>query len=868
MALATGTRVGSYEILAPIGAGGMGEVYRARDSKLKRDVALKILPDSFAQDPDRMARFQREAEVLASLNHPNIAAIYGVEERALVMELVEGEELKGPLPLDKVFSYASQIASALEAAHEKGIVHRDLKPGNIKVTPSGVVKVLDFGLAAVALDSASTPANSPTLTLRATQAGLIMGTAGYMSPEQAAGKPVDRRADIWSFGVVVWEMLTGKKLFDGETVSHTLAAVLTKDPDWTQLPAGTPANLRRLLHRCLERDLNRRLHDIGDAWIELNTQDEPAPAAPAAKSSGVSRWLPWVAAAVVAAAGVSWGLLHSPPAQPRPVVRWSFTQENPFGMPAISRDGTQMAYSEFSAGAIRIVLRKLDQVEGKPIAGTETGGMPVFSPDGRWIAYFSGFTGGNMGTKLKKIAVAGGAPVSLCDCPGAVGTSWGDDGSIVYSDGKSLWRVPEAGGTPQTLTTPDQKKGEAAHLFPSFLPGAQAIVFVVSGKNFSHIAILDLKKGGYRVIVNDGTNPQYVNAGYLTYVRGGALLAAPFDAKRLTVTGSETPVIDAIAAIAGSGIGEYSVSDNGLLVYMAGVDQGGKSLLGWVDRKGATQAISEPQRWGTGRLSPDALRVANSVNTGGTSVDIWVFDVERRTLTRLTFGGNNSDPVWTPDGRHIAYYSTGSGTSGIYWVPADGSGKPELLATTEFAAVPSSWTPDGKTLLFSQRGADKISHIWLLPVAGEAAQRKPTLLHDTSFSEGSAEISPDGRFVAYSSLESGATEIYVQPFPGPGAKVRISTQGGSAPRWSHNGRELFYWLPGRNALLAVDTQTTPVFRAGLPQELFKMFSGTTWDVAPDGKHFLVELFASGSTLRLETVVNWFDELRRRVPQGK
>ncbi len=870
MPLSSGTRVGLYEILAAIGAGGMGEVYRARDSKLKRDVALKILPDSFASDPDRMARFQREAEVLASLNHPNIAAIYGVEERALVMELVEGEELKGPLPVETVVNYASQIALALEAAHDKGIVHRDLKPGNIKVTPSGVVKVLDFGLAAVAQDSSSNsnPQNSPTLTLRATQAGLIMGTAGYMSPEQASGKPVDRRADIWSFGVVVWEMLTGKRLFDGETVSHTLAAVLTKDPDWTQLPAGTPANLRRLLHRCLERDIKRRLHDIGDAWVELNTPDEPVAPLPAAKASGAARWIPWTAAFIVAAAGVGWGLFHTSPAQPRPVVRWTFTQENPFGMPAITRDGTRLAYSEFNAGTFRIMLRPLDQVEGKPLAGSETGGMPFFSPDGRWIGYFSGFTGGTMGNRLMKVAVAGGAPVLICDCIGAVGLTWGDDGNIVYSDGKNLMRVPDSGGTPQILTTPDQKKGETAHSYPSFLPGAQAIVFVVSGKNFSHIAILDLKKGGYRVIVNDGTSPRYVNAGYLTYVRGGALLAAPFDARRLAVTGSETPVIDGIAAIGGSGIGEYSVSDDGLLAYMAGVDQGGKSILGWVDRKGVTQTISEPQRWGSGRLSPDALHVANSVNTGATSVDIWSFDVERHTLTRLTFGGANSDPIWTPDGRQIVYYSSGQGTNGIYRVPADGSGKPELLVKTEFPGVPSSWTPDGKTLVFAQRGADKISHIWTLPVAGDAAERKPILLHDTPFSEGAADISPDGRFVVYYSLESGASEIYVQPFPGPGAKVRISTEGGSAPRWSRNGRELFYWLPARNGLMAVETQTTPTFHAGLPQQLFKMFSGTTWDVTPDGKRFLVELFASGSTLRMETVVNWFDELRRRVPAGK
>lgn len=663
-------------------------------------------------------------------------------------------------------------------------------------------------------------------------------------------------------------MLTGKRLFDGETVSHTLAAVLTKDPDWTRLPSATPPNVRRLLRRCLERGLKRRLHDMGDAWIELNDSEEPAAVQSVRKPSFVALWGPWVAGAIIAAAAVGWSLIHSRPQEPRPVVRWSFTQENPFGTPAISRDGTRMAYSESSDGALRIMLRMMDEPEAKPVAGTETGGMPVFSPDGQWLAYFSGFSPTGKANKLQKMALNGGSPMLICDCPGGWGHSRGDDGNIVFSDGKKLWRVSAAGGTPQTLTAPDSKKGELRHVYPFFLPGAQAILFMITTDNGSQVAVLDIKKGTYRVLGN-GANPKYVRTGHLTYVRGGAMLAVPFDAKREVVVGSETQVISGIGAIVGGIYGEYSFSDNGILVYMSGEGgQGSRSVLGWIDRKGVTQRISDPQSWGNGRLSPDGLRVANSIYAGRSSVDIWSFDVERHILTRLTFGGNNTDPIWTPDGRHIAYYGASPGNRGIYWIAADGSGKPELLATVESAAIPCSFTPDGKTLVFSQPGTDKISHLWTLPLSGGVAQRKPGLLHDTSFSESDAEISPDGRYVAYTSQESGSSEVYVQPFPGPGAKTRISTQGGVAPRWSRNGRELFYWNVARIGLLAVDVQGGNSFRASLPHDVVKTLSGTTWDVAPDGNRFLVELFPSGNSLRMETVVNWFDELRRRMPAGK
>jgi Tol biopolymer transport system component len=547
------------------------------------------------------------------------------------------------------------------------------------------------------------------------------------------------------------------------------------------------------------------------------------------------------------------------------VVHSAFTQEKLFGVPALSRDGTRLVYTELENAANHVVLRRMDQLEARPIPGAENAVYAVFSPDSQWLAYYGAAPGVS---SLMKIPVTGGAPITLCQCSAGSGISWGDNHTVIISDGKSLLRVSDTGGAPQSLTMPDQKKGELAHRSPFLLPGAKAVLFSIIGPGLNQVAVLDLERGGYHVIVSNGTSPQYNAAGYLTYVRSGALLATPFDVKRLQPTGPETTVIQGIAGVS-STAGEYSVSDNGVLVYMAGRNQGGKSMLGWVDRKGVQQQLSEPQLWGTGRLSPDGLRIVDSIRGDVDVADVWTFDVERRTLTRLTFGGSTSNPIWTPDGRRVTYSAKISGKNGIYSVPSDGSGRPELLMATESPAVPCSWTPDGKTLIYSQTGSDKKSHLWSFAAASNGAANLPALLHDTSFAEFDAETSPDGRYLAYVSNESGTTEVYVQAFPGPGAKVRISTQGGLAPRWSRSSRELLYWLPSsssldRTALNAVDIQLTPVFRAGLPQELFKLRVGTTWDVAPDGKHFLAELMPKSADLHMETVVNWFDELAGRV----
>ena len=862
--LKAGQRLGPYEILSAIGAGGMGEVYKARDTRLKRDVAIKICSaQQFSE------RFEREARAIAALNHPNICQLYDVGPNFLVMELVEGENLAGSLPVDTALNYARQIAEALEAAHEKGIVHRDLKPANIKITPAGVVKVLDFGLAKAAEEppAGTDPANAPTLTMSPTRAGTILGTAPYMAPEQARGATVDKRADIWAFGCVLYEMLTGRHTFEGETESDTLAAVLRAGIEWDRLPANTPLRVRRLLERCLERDPKRRLRDIGDAWIELERTDEPAPVE---KTWGIWQWVPWALAALLGAAllAVTWTWLHPPQPAARPVTRWTVPLSQSVVTIALSRDGTRVAIGGGGTSSpTPIVLRMLDEFEGRPLAGTEGGGGPAFSPDGQWIAYL-----GPPG-KLKKVPVTGGASITLCDCVPQSGRTWGEDGTIVYGSPKGLMRVSAAGGTPQALTTLDAQKGERAHGSPQFLPGGHAIIFTIGGINGSQIAALDLKKSNYRVVVNAGSTGRYVPTGHLVYVRDGTMLAAPFDAKRLVVTGSETPVIEGVYSA--RLFAEYAFSESGLLVYVTGGQPADSRTLEWVDRKGGTQPLTvSPRGYTAVRLSPDVLRAATSISDFENTIlttDIWILELERGTLTRLTSEGRYGSPVWTPDGRRVTFAST-RGKFGIHWAPADGGGKPELLLASETAVAPTSWTPDGNMLLYShsqllstpltmQKG-----DIWALSMPGARnSETKPHLLLQTSFNEFDAQVSPDGRWVAYQSDESRRSEVYVRPFPGPGGKMLISTEGGADPRWSRSGRELFY-VNSKRQLMAVDIETRQAFRVGHPQPLFELPS-PYWDVASDGKRFLVskQVGAPVTGTKLEVVMDWFDELRRRVP---
>jgi Tol biopolymer transport system component len=880
-----GTRLGAYEIVSSLGMGGMGEVYRARDGKLNRDVALKVLPASFADDADRLARFRREAQLLAALNHPNIAHIYGLEGEAvsfIVMELVEGEDLsqrlaRGPIPLDEAIPIAKQVADALEAAHEQGIIHRDLKPANVKLRPDGTVKVLDFGLAK-ALDpsassaSAAALANSPTLTSPAAITGIsvILGTAAYMAPEQAKGKRVDRRADIWAFGCLLYEMLAGRRAFDAEDVSETLAAVLTRSVDIAALPEGTPLRLRTLVRDCLVRDPKQRLRDIGEArraieQLMSGAVDEAALPAAHTSSSGWRRALPWAiaAAGVLAAAGVTWQHLRAPVARPGPVTRSKVELKDLSGFVDVSRDGTRLVYtSNGGQSGLYLSLRQLDQFESRPIPGTDDNvGFPVFSPDGQWVAYSSG------NVRVKKIAVTGGTPITLCDGSLANGAAWGDDDTIVFSGPKGLLRVPAAGGTPQALTTIDSGKGEAAHVRPQFLPGGRQILFTVSAKatDTAQFAVLDLDKGGYRTIAKGGDNGRYAPSGHLTYARQGTLFAVPFDLRRFTTAGAEVPVVEGVSPIGPGGTADYTFSDDGLLVYSESFAQQGFALA-WLDRTGARQPASsvEPRPWSVTdtKLSPDVRRVAGGIRNQQGGIDLWILDLQRGTFQRLTSDGEINSPVWTPDGRQVFYGSTRDGKSAIHAIPADGSARAELVLATDGVPSPTSFTPDGRTLLYTLS-----ARILALPLTGGGAGQ-PRPLHEASFREYHAQVSPDGRWVAYASLETGTWQIYVQPFPGPGSKVPVSTRSGRDARWVRNGRELVYWsLFGDVSIMSVAIPSSPA-QPSPPQELFKP-PGMALDVTPDGSRFLIGVNQrEGVVSVFATVTNWFEELRRRAPARK
>jgi len=880
--LDAGTKLGSYEITGALGAGGMGEVYRARDAKLGRDVALKVLPQAFARDADRMARFQREAKVLASLNHPNIATIHGLEDsgstHALVMELVEGPTLadrirQGPIPVDEALKIAKQICDALEYAHERGIVHRDLKPANVKVTNDDAVKVLDFGLAKALEGDASSIdiSTSPTLSRMATQQGVLLGTAAYMSPEQAKGKSVDRRADIWAFGCVLYEMLTGKQVFTGETVTDTLAAVIKEEPDWSRLPKGTPMRVRVLLQRCLQKDPKQRLRDIGDARISLDEVLSGAPdpslggPAPQISAAPWRRALPWALGFLAAAiTGVAvWTLKPSPS---KPVTRTAINlppgqRLAGFGdlALAISPDGSQLAYVATTEGAggetRRIYLRRMDSLEANPIPGTEGAVDPFFSPDGQWLGFFAG-------GKMQKISVNGGAAQTLADDSTPEGASWGSQGTIVFSHGAQfLQQVSDTGGIPQQLT--HIEKGEIGHIWPEFFPGGKAVAF----EGGPGIVAQAIGASERRNLTQGGASPRYLSSGYLIYALAGNLMAVPFDLRRLELKGTPVPVVQDVMQRQAPAPAQYSVSATGSLVYVAGSAQASQSKLVWVSRSGGEQPLPAPARdYGVLRLSPDGRSVA--LTSRG---QIWIYDLVRDTLTRLTFeGGLNGLPVWTPDGKRIAFSSDREGALNIFWKMADGSGGLDRLTSSERIQAPFSWSPNGQLLSFLQY--DPAPAIWVLRLSDRKAQ--PFL--QTAANEGAPEFSPDGRWIAYASDESGRREVYVQPYPGPGGKWQISTDGGSEPVWSRNGRELFYRTGDK--VMAVEIATEPGFSAGKPKMLFEgHYLSTTsepgpyFDVSPDGQKFLMlkpVTQEQATPTQINVVLNWTEELKRLVPAEK
>ena len=928
MPLTPGTRIGAYDVTGQLGASGMGEVYRARDTRLDRDVALKVLPEAFTADPDRLARFEREARVLASLNHPNVAQIHGLEEtggtRALVLELVEGPTLaerldQGPIPLDEVLSIARQIALALQAAHEAGVIHRDLKPANVKVRADGTVKVLDFGLAK-ALDTApapppdADPLQSPTLTASVTRmgGGLILGTPAYMAPEQAEGQPTDTRGDLWSFGVVLYEMLAGDRLFSGETVAQVLARVIDRDLDLSALPPSTPRPVRRLLGRCLERDRRKRMRDAGEAISDLEAAASPSEALPedaagaAASPSPPHGWrarTAWagggLAVGGLAAAATLWTLM--PPPEP-PAVR-RLTLDLPSAMArgsgfALSPDGSTLAYVGRGAdGRTRqLLVRRLDEADAQPLAGTEGALDPFFSPDGTWIGFFS-FPGPPGPSEriqyrwtLKKTPARGGAPVTLAENVPALRGSWGDDDRIVIGGMGGLLRVPAAGGTPEAVLPAGTVSELAMCSAPHVLPGSGALLFSeASAEAGPRLWAFSLADAASRIVAAEVTQATYAPTGHLLLQQAtrptpgspgsgaATLLAAPFDAERLELTGAPVPVVP--------GAGSSAWAADGTLLYAPStrgrIGEGDRALV-WLDRAGNEEPIPAPPRvYGAPRLSPAGDRIALDVAADDGTSDIFIYDLTREASNRLTFEGWNVNPLWSPDGRRVLFTALRSEGFGLSRKAADGTGQVEELGTTRPIQMASAWAGEPDTLVIMRANSMTDADIHLLRLDGDRGSEP---LIATSFSESLPAVSPDGRWIAYQSNESGRSAVYVRPFPNiDDGKWQVSPGAGFSPVWSRDGRELFYIAPRPDvrAMMAVGYAGDPTFTPARPERLFTLpnhidFGGAfrQWDVAPDGNRFVMlretEEDPAGNDPRqgpaeLIYVGNWFAELVERVP---
>ena len=872
-ALEPGTRLGAYEILAPLGAGGMGEVYRARDAKLRREVAIKVLPRKFSRDKERLERFQREAQLLAQLNHTNIATLYGLEEQDgqlfLVMELVEGETLaeriaRGAIAVDEAVPLFIQIAEGLEAAHEKGIIHRDLKPANIKIGHDGKPKILDFGLAkAFTVEvSASSLSQSPTMT-KGTATGVILGTAPYMSPEQARGQPVDKRTDIFAYGAVLFEALTGKKAFPGEDVSEVLAGVLKDDPQWDLLPSHTPPRLEELVRRSLAKDPRYRLRDIGEAWFVLGHTREDAVPANGSRRPGASLLLGgFLVLAIVLLVGRA--MRPAPPASE--TVRQLTVKLSPSqrlypsrGAVTVSPNGTSIAYVTRVDGQRRLVLRGLDALEGRVVDGTEDAYWPFFSPDGHWIGLltYPETASEVIRGMLKKIPVEGGPSVDLArwsgeKIRGSRGAGWGDDDFIVFPSevGAGLSRVSVSSAKVEVLTPPAEDGSFQAE--PHVLPGSRSILFQVGKDDKHNIAILSLDSGEQEILIEGGTFPRYVTTGHIVYSTEDALMAVPFDLDELTVTGPAVTVTENV----GSWL--WSFSKEGTLVYRAA--EQARSLV-WVNRRGEERTLPiAPRRYYVVRISPDGSRVALNYENS----DIWMYEFARQVLTRFTSGPSNSFfPLWKPDGLRVAFVSRHEGPLDLYWKNTDGSQVVERLATSPNALWPYSWSPDGKNLIFEEATPEG-SDIGMLSMEVPRTRIKVV---DGPFDETGPVVSPDGRWIAYESNESGRIEVYVRAFPRANARWQVSTEGGTVPLWNPKGNELFY--RNGNDMMAVPMTTTPGFAPGKPELLFSgnYYSqpSRAYDIAPDGERFLMVKRDDDENTELHIVLNWFQLLERLVP---
>jgi Tol biopolymer transport system component len=900
-----GSFIGPYRVDSLLGVGGMGEVYRAHDPKLNRDVAIKILPAAFANDPDRLARFQREAQVLASLNHPNIAHIHGLEEsngvRALVMELVEGEDLaqlltRGAIPIDEALPIAKQIAEALEAAHENGIIHRDLKPANIKVRPDGTIKVLDFGLAK-AVEAAGTPtasvSMSPTITTPAmTQAGIILGTAAYMSPEQAKGRPADKRADIWAFGCVLYEMLTGQCPFKGEDVSDTLAAVLRGDPDWSALPRETPAGIHRLLRRCLAKDVRRRLPHIGVAQIEIDEAlTEPElPGQTFRSGERTSMRLLWVGAGLLL---MAIGALTAMILRPRPpaeleVVRFPIVAPDgaTFGSNVVGRgagspapqfafapDGRRLAYVMVSTGQPQLWVRRLDSVSPQLLPGTDDASFPFWSPDSRWIGFFAQ-------GKLKRIEASGERrPETICEATAGEGGTWNRSGEIVFAANGTgpLSRVPERGGAPSVVTTLDPSHHEKSHSWPQFLPDGRHFLYLAMSDREEERAVYvsDIDSRARQMVLQTPVRVTYSPSGHLFFVHDGTLMVQPFDVRDMRLTGDASPIAEDLSYNLSNGRAAFSASDNGALAYRAGGTGGGGAT--WFDRTGARlDTLKGSTGYSDLRLSPDGQRLAfrqgsqpNLLGSSQNASDIWILDLARADVpSRFTFAAErfNQAPVWSPDGSRVAFSANDGGTSNLYDMSTAGIENPHVLLRSPLSKKATDWTKDG-VIVFEVQDPKNRTDLWTLTSDGKAS---PFL--QTPFVEEGGRVSPDGRWIAYISDEGGNLDVYVRSFPTGDRKRRVSNGGGLDPQWRQDSGELFYALPG-GRLMAVEVKPGADFEPSGPKRVLDglldirgsaLFFANVggYAVASNGQRFLAIERDTTTPIPITVVLNWPAELKK------
>ena len=896
--------LGHYKLGPQLGIGGMGVVYQATDTRLGRQVAIKLLHDSLLSDPAMLARFEREARVLASLNHPNIAAIHGLEEaggvKFLVLEYVPGDTLsqrlaRAPLPLKEALDLGRQVADALGAAHEAGVVHRDLKPANLKITAEGKVKVLDFGLAK-AIEAArprSADAETATMIPEMTEAGVVMGTVPYMSPEQASGKPVDRKTDIWAFGCVMYEVLSGKRTFPGRTATEILVGIMDREPEWGALPANTPENVKYLLRRCLTKDPRSRLHDIGDARLELEDTlaGRVTGPTPLVERHGAGMRVMGVAAGLlIAAAGVGlWAWRSMEPPSPPRVARLSF--DLPQGsriVPvwaatdlAFSRDSKTLVYPVNFPPPNVAHTRRLDELDGKPLPDAKGMGNPLYSPGDRWLLLPD-----YSKRLLVKVPLGGGAPVPIAPFNMPFMGDWGKDGYIYWTSSliSGVIRTSENGGKDEPVTELDPEKQERAHRFARLLPDGKAIIFTVASGGIdsyddARIDVVDLATKKRKTLVQGGTFARYSPSGHLVYARGGSLYAVAFDPRALEVTGTPVKVVDGVLMSTNIGTAYFDVSPAGDLAYAAGPVENGERTLHWVDRQGkATPLPLPPQSYLNPRISPNGKLLA--VEVEGPNHDFYAYDFDRAVLSKITNDGTSHAPIWSPDGKRIAFRTWKGGKMTLAWMPADRSGPEELMVNVPAWQSAVSFSPDGKYLAFDQVAYDSTREdgVWIMPLTGD---RQPRPFAKSRFPVGAGKFSPDGKWVVYCSMESGKAEIYVQPWPGPGPKIQISSEGGMDPAWRRDGREIFY----RNAskMMVVPVNTQAAFQAGRPQLLWegeytlglssscglRGVTFTSYDVSVDGQRFLMikdndrNMYAT----KVVVVLNWVEELKRLMAEA-